>query len=146
MSNWMTVSGMVEFDLYPSDIPVNLERVFGRMLIYGPNGERDWTTEDWERAATGIMPRGSEGTLRYICWYNPKQNMSPNCVVTITGSLRDYTGGDYSIEQWISGIQERLTAESQYSSICDGVVKIVTDDVEVILNYEYSSGWGRTDL
>lgn len=144
MSEWTTVTGVIEFDVYPAE-EIDLEAVFGRMLVYAPDGSRDWTNEEWAAAQHGIMPIGSEGTLSYWPRYNPKANQSPNLVVTISGSLRDFNSV-LRIEEWITGIEPRLKSAHAYSTISGGVIAVYAQEHAEVMHHAYGSGWWTIEL
>lgn len=144
MSEWTTVMGSIEFDIYPAE-EIDLEAVFGKMLVYAPDGSRDWTNEEWVAAQNAIMPRGSEGTLKYWPHYNPKANQSPQLVVTISGSLRDFSSA-LKIDEWIKGVEHRLQQISPYSTVNGGIVAVYSQYSDYALHFVFGSGWWTVSL
>ena len=95
MSQWTHVSGNIRIDsLFGiDDLTLEiLEEILGKVIDFEDEGE--WETK---------LPLGSEGSIKYVIWENPRESALAHYSVSIFGDLRNYDDVN-EIEKWFEGV------------------------------------------
>lgn len=97
MSVWTHINGNIRVDGIGG---LTDEPDFGEILGKVTNYYDEETVET-------ILPEGSEGSLDYNVWKNPRKHDVFTYSVSIFGDLRDYEDVDY-IERWFDEVCKKL--------------------------------------
>jgi hypothetical protein len=80
MSIWTHVAGIIRFDAIQAE-ESNLSPEMGNTCDF------ESTDEEWDKCN---VPRGSEGSIKYLVWTNPRTSLLAAYSVMIWGDLRSY--------------------------------------------------------
>lgn len=128
MSQWTHVAAVFRIDdirVIGSDMTTeDIEKVIGKPFTYDDICEDNVDVEDGAK----LLPYGSEGSLEYSFYKNPKENCLAAYVLTVFGDLRDYGGFD-ELETWFKECSDKfnirqacITIEDEYYGTCYGTI------------------------
>lgn len=125
MSIWTHVNGNIRIDSmrFSGSEVSKINSVLGKIVNYD---DEDWST---------TLPCGSEGSLEYNIWENPRESSLSAYSVSIWGDLRDYSNIE-EIKRWFNFIIKQFMVRDAILSIS------VEDGDSIILITEYDDNEG----
>lgn len=122
MSIWCHVNASFRIDCLPAMTADEVVEMFGARVE---------TDSDWNEYCDNperFLPTGSEGSLNWFLWRNPRANELASTTVVVFGDLRDVEAPDI-IESWLDRVVENVGEFFRQA--------IVQVEIEYIGNYLY---------
>ena len=127
MSQWTHVAGVIRLDwlgaLSGRELPLN--QVLGNIVTFDDPIEKETP-----------LPAGSEGSLEYTVWTNPRGSAMAHYTIAIWGDLRDYEDA-HGIINWFRALMQ--TSLSAYGF--NGIVKDLCRAAILKIDVEYKESW-----
>lgn len=111
MSQWTHVNGSIRYDSV-RQIGYGFQSAHDLKEFLGPEARYDDSEEIWQKST---IPCGSEGSLSYTVWEDPRESSLAAFTVNIFGDLRDYNN-DEEIIRWLNKITYKKLIRS---GICE---------------------------